>query len=52
MPEISSEQRDLWPFRLLDVLSCMNAMELEQRDGPELMVRLWVVQGPQKAEIH
>ena len=43
VPEISSEQRDLWPFGLLDVVW----MQWIDWSG----ISLWVVQGPQKAEI-
>ena len=43
VPGISSEQRDLWPFRLLDVVW----MQWNMWSG----ISLWVVQGPQNAEI-
>ena len=41
--EISSEQRDLWPFGLLDVVWT----NWNKWSG----ISVWVVQGPQKAEI-
>ena len=44
VPEISLEQRDLWPLGLLDVVW----MQWNKWSG----ISLWVVQGPQKAEIN
>ena len=43
VPGISSEQRDLWPFHLLDLVW----MQRNEWSG----ISLWVVHGPQKAEI-